>query len=85
MLSSGGIPAGELVGGIDVYRNAYDDPVRLNKDWYAIIQEQGSDAMFLVAGAIKDHEHWLDEISDRLKNAEILGVPPKHQAPKGNA
>jgi len=28
------VPSGELIGGIDVYRDAPDDPVMLNKDWY---------------------------------------------------
>jgi hypothetical protein len=75
--SGGAIPAGELIGGIDVYRNSPDDPVALNKDWYAVIRTTEYDAVFLVVGPIKDNEHWLNEIPERLANVEILSVPPK--------
>ena len=74
------IPSGYLIGGIDVYRNAPDDPVALNKDWYAVITLSGSDSMLLVRGPIHDSEHWLDEIPERLKGVTVLAVPPT-QAP----
>lgn len=69
------LPSGLLVGGIDVYRNAPDDPVELNKDWYAVIQISETDTILLVEGPIKDDEHWIDEIPRRLKGVEVLGLP----------
>jgi len=42
------VPSGQLIGGIDVYRNAPDDPVDYNKDWYAVIKYPGSDGMLLI-------------------------------------
>ena len=77
------LPAGDLMGGIDVYRNASDDPVKLNKDWYAVIRPQNSKEMLLVAGPHKDHEHWINDIPKRLKGVEVLGVPPKNGKRKG--
>ena len=71
------LPSGDLIGGIDIYRNAPDDPKRLNKDWYAIIANKQHDDMLLVCGPYKDNEHWIDEIPECLKGAEILLVPPK--------
>jgi hypothetical protein len=75
------IPSGWLIGGIDVYRKAPDDPYDLNKDWYAVITvtSAGSDGMLLVKGPLCDSEHWLNEIPDRLKGVEVLAVPPKQQ------
>lgn len=73
------IPSAQLIGGIDVYRKGQDDPYDLNKDWCAVITLAGSDGMLLVMGPVSDSEHWLDEIPDRLKGAEILAVPPKQQ------
>ena len=71
------IPSGNLIGGIDVYRNAPDDPVELNKDWYAVIRVPHTDTLLLVEGPIKDEEHWIDEVPRRLNGAEILGIPKK--------
>jgi hypothetical protein len=71
------IPSAELLGGIDVYRYAADDPVELNKDWYAVVTIPNSESMLLVTGPFKDAEHWLNDIPNRLKGAEILGVPAK--------
>ncbi len=73
------IPSGELIGGIDVYRHAPDDPVEFNKDWYAVIRDVNNANIFLVEGPIKDDEHWLDEIPERLKGAEILDVLKKQE------
>jgi hypothetical protein len=70
------MPSGFLIGGIDVYRNAPEDPVALNKDWYAVIAFAGSDSMLLVRGPIKDAEPWLDDIPERLKGVTVLAVPP---------
>ncbi len=75
--TDGAIPSGVLIGGIDVYRNAPDDPVELNKDWYPVFSIAEENTIFLVAGPIKDTEHWLNEIPERLDNVEILAVPPK--------
>jgi hypothetical protein len=71
------VPSGQLIGGIDVYRNAPDDPVDLNKDWYAVVKNTETDAMLLIDGPFKDDEHWLDEIPKRLKGVEILALPRK--------
>jgi hypothetical protein len=71
------VPSGSLIGGIDVYRHAPDDPVKLNKDWYGVITLAGSDSMLLVCGPLSDSEHWLDEIPERLQGATVLAVPPK--------
>jgi hypothetical protein len=66
----GGSP---IVGGIDVYRYSPDDPVRLNKDWYAV--RPSSDPNFLIVdGPHKDCEHWVNEIPDRYAGAEIIGT-----------
>ena len=76
---SGGraIPSGELIGGIDAYRLAPDDPVELNKDWYAVIRHPDNDNMLLVDGPFQDDEHWIDELPQRLKGIEVLAVPKK--------
>ena len=76
--SGDAVPSGEIIGGIDVYRYAPDDQVELNKDWYAIVTVSGEDTMLLVSGPHRDDDHWLDEIPERLRGAEILGVPRKH-------
>jgi hypothetical protein len=70
-------PSGILIGGIDVYRNSPEDPVDLNKDWYAVVKLPNDIGYFLVVGPIKDNEHWLNQIPERLQDAEVLGVPPK--------
>ena len=71
------IPSGMIIGGIDVYRDAPDDPVNLNKDWYPVIIAPGYQGYFLVKGPLKDHEHWLNEIPEHLRGAVVLLVPPK--------
>ncbi len=70
------IPSGSLIGGYDVYRNAPDDPVNLNKDWYFVIAQPGSELLILVKKKPPQEEHWVDEIPNHLKGVEILGVPP---------
>jgi len=67
------IPSGRLVGGLDVYRYAPDDPVELNKDWYAVVVVPHQDNTLLVDGLFKDTEHWLNDIPSRLKEIEVLG------------
>jgi hypothetical protein len=75
-----------LIGGIDVYRNSPDDPVALNKDWYAVVTIADTDSMLLVRGPVHDSEHWLNEIPERLKGASIVSVPPtKVTIPEGYA
>ncbi len=67
---------GALVGGIDVYRHAPDDPVALNKDWYAV--RASGDATLRIEGPFRDAEHWLDEVPERYDRIEVLGSkPPK--------
>ncbi len=68
------ISSGTLIGGIDVWREAPDDPVDLNKDWYAVVSVDGH-PQFLVDGPFKDDNHWADEVPDRLKGIQVLGVP----------
>jgi hypothetical protein len=75
--SSPKIPSGLLIGGMDVYRHAPDDPVPFNKDWYAIVTHPDDPTMLLVDGPHKDAEHWLESIAERCKGLEILGVPKK--------
>ncbi len=70
------ILSGSLIGGIDVYRNAPEDPVELNKDWYGVITISDSDSMLLIRGPIADSDHWLDSIPDRLEGAIVVSVPP---------
>ena len=71
------IPSGNLIGGMDVYRNAPDDPVALNKDWYAVVSSDQDETMFLVEGPIKDDEHWIDDIPKRYAGVQVVGVPKK--------
>lgn len=71
------IHSGQLIGGMDIYRHAPDDPVPLNKDWYAVIAHPSDPTMLLVDGPQKDAEHWLKSISKRCAGLEILGVPKK--------
>jgi hypothetical protein len=66
---------GNHIGGIEVYRNAPDDPVNLNKDLYAVFANTEDDLMLLVCGPVKDKEHWIDEIPDRLNGVDVL-LPP---------
>lgn len=69
--------SGRLVGGIDVYRDSPDDPVPLNKDWYAVVACTDRPSVLLVDGPLKDGEHWLDKIPERYAQAEIVGSPRK--------
>jgi hypothetical protein len=62
---------GALIGGIDVYRHAPDDPVAFNKDWYAV--RANGNAALRVEGPFKDREHWLDEVPERYEGIEVLG------------
>jgi hypothetical protein len=62
---------GALVGGIDVYRHAPDDPVALNKDWYAV--RANGDATLRIEGPFRDTEHWLDKVPERYDCIEVLG------------
>lgn len=71
---------GNHIGGIEVYRNAPDDPVNFNKDVYAVFVNKpeiaGNDLMLIVIGPLKkDKEHWMDEIPERLDGVEVL-LPP---------
>ena len=71
------IPFGRLVGGFDVYRRAPEDPVRLNKDWYAVVDPCDGSENLLVDGPQKDNEHWLNEVPRRYNGIRILGSPTK--------
>ena len=53
--------SGTIIGGIDHYRLASDDPVAYNKDNYIVVS--GINASGLLAiGPSKDGEHWTDTI-----------------------
>ena len=71
------ITSGRLVGGCDVYRHAPDDPVRFNKDWYAIVDPGNDSEHLLVDGPQKDAEHWLDEVPPRYAGVQLLDTPIK--------
>lgn len=73
--SSNEITSGFLVGGFDVYRHSPDDPVRFNKDRYAVVDPGNGADTFLVDGPYKDHEHWLDEVPRRYDGAPVLTLP----------
>jgi hypothetical protein len=82
--SDSDVASADLMGSIEVYRYSPDDPVALNRDWYPIITFAASDSMLLVRGPISDSDHWLDKIPERLRGAEVLGVPPSHtDVPEG--
>jgi hypothetical protein len=82
--SDSDVGSADLMGSIEVYRYSPDDPVALNRDWYPIITFASSDSMVLVRGPISDSDHWLDKIRERLRGAEVLGVPPSHaDVPEG--
>ena len=74
------IPSGSLIGGLDVYRNAPEDPVELNKDWYALVRNPQDENTILVDGPFIDAEHWLDAIPKRLENIEMFAVSKKISA-----
>lgn len=67
------ISSGLHAGGMEVYRFAPDDPLKLNKDGYAIFFVP-SESFLLVADLEKynDKEHWIDDIPDRLKGVDSL-------------
>jgi hypothetical protein len=66
------VSSGYLVGGMDIYRHAPDDPVPLNKDWYAIVSSDDPDVL-VVDGPYKDNEHWLSNIPSRYQGAKVIG------------
>ena len=72
---------GNHIGGIEVYRNAPDDPVNFNKDVYAVFVNASDDLKFLVLGLNKDKEHWINEIPDRFDGVNIL-LPPDNDNEK---
>lgn len=72
---------GNHLGGIEVYRNAPDDPVDFNKDVYAVFANTNNDLKLLVLGPLKDKEHWINEIPDRLDGVDIL-LPPDSNSEK---
>ncbi len=61
------------VGGIDVYRYAEEsDGISLNKDWYRVIKDDtNADTLYLI-GPVKDGEHWIDDIPNRLVSAKVI-------------
>jgi len=77
--SSPAIPGGQLIGGIDVFRHSPDDPVPLNKDWYALVELDGDDCIYFIEGPKKLHDHWRDDLPARLKNARLRTVPKRIQ------
>lgn len=71
------IPSGAIIGGIDVYRNAPDDPVEFNKDWYAVVWNPSEPRHLLIKGLQKDAEHWINEVRKVDLSIEAFGVPAK--------
>lgn len=71
------VPPGHIIGGFDVYRDAPDDPVALNKDWYLVIYPGDKSGMLLVQGPITPEDHWIDFIPERLQGVEIVSCPAK--------
>jgi hypothetical protein len=69
------IPAGQLIGGFDIYGHAPDDPVPFNKDWYAVVKGPDDSTVLLIDGPQKDAEHWLFSIAEPCGLVEVLGVP----------
>ena len=75
------IGTGQLIGGIDVYRNAPEDPYDLNKDRYAVVVPPDDSPWYLIPGPLKkEDDHWMNEIPERLQGAEVFGVPKKPEA-----
>ena len=69
------ISHGNLIGGIDVYRYAPDDPVLLNQDHYSVVACLTGRETLFVDGPFKDPaEHWLDEIPVRYRGIEVVGT-----------
>ncbi len=66
------VSSGYLVGGVDIYRHSPDDPVPLNKDWYAIVSTDDPDTL-AVDGPHKDQEHWLTKVPERYSGAKVIG------------
>jgi len=62
---------GKEVGGIDVFRNAEDDPVNFNKDHYVIVLDSRTNEKRLF-GPIRDSEHWIDSIPSRFDDIEVI-------------
>jgi len=69
---------GNHIGGIEVYRNAPDDPMNFNKDIYAVFANTENDLKLMVLGPLKDKEHWINEIPARLDGVNIL-LPPNNE------
>jgi hypothetical protein len=53
--------SGAIVGGIDHYRLAPEDPVDYNKDKYLIVSGLNPNGL-MVIGPSKDSEHWTNSI-----------------------
>jgi len=66
-----GAPIGDLIGGVDIYRHSPDDPVPLNRDWYALVKPYDDSRCYLLDGPKRPHDHWLEQIPGRLKGARI--------------
>ena len=82
--SDSDVASADLMGGIEAYRYSPDDPEALNCDWYPIIKFASSDSMLLVRGPISGSDHWLGKIPERLRGADVLGVPPSRtDVPEG--
>ena len=71
--ADGNLTLPNQVGGIDVYRYAEEkDDAELNKDWYRIVENPDNpDSLYLI-GPIRDHEHWIDDIPERLVVAKVF-------------
>lgn len=75
-----GLLIGDLIGGVDVYRYSPEDPVPLNRDWYALVKPYDDSRYYLLDGPRKPHNHWLEKIPATLRNARIWAVPKKTES-----
>lgn len=66
------LPDAHLVGGIDAWRYADDDPQPYNKDWYAILASPSTPELLYAAGPQKDSEHWSPDIPERYQGIKII-------------
>ena len=75
IVEANGITYSGVVGGMDIYRYDEKDVGKgypFNKDHYIIIQHPTKDEVLLLAGPIKDDEHWLNKLPELDPKIEIL-------------
>lgn len=75
IVEANGITYSGVVGGMDIYRYDEKDVGKgypFNKDHYIVIQHPTKDEVLLLAGPIKDDEHWLNKLPEIDPEIEIL-------------